>query len=147
MPRRLLVPAVVLAVVVSAWAALTPEQTKALQDARYVYVQSERKSGEWGKPAEIWFFLDDGMVYVATRPTSWRVRRVQAGRTKARIAIGSPQGEAFEATAALVKNPAIEDRLMKAFATKYPDGWPRHEQSFRDGFKNGERVLVGYTPK
>jgi len=127
-------------------AALTPEQEKQLAEATYVYVQSERKSGEWSTPAEIWFFVDGGDVYVGTRPMSWRVRRIQAGRTKARIAIGKPGGLAFEATGAVVKDPAAEGRLLDAFAKKYPEGWKRHEAGFREGFKTGERVLVRYTP-
>src|SRR5262249_26091519 len=90
-PRRLLA-ATILAVQLGAlaWAGFTPEQQRALDEAKYVYIQSERKSGEWSKPAEIWFFVDGGKLYVGTRPSSWRVRRAKAGRTKARIAIGSP---------------------------------------------------------
>lgn len=128
-------------------AALTPALEKALAGATYVYVQSERKSGEWSKPAEIWFYVEDGKVYVGTRPRSWRVRRIGWDRTRARIAVGSADGPAFEATAAVVKDAALETRLMEAFAKKYPDGWKRYEQGFRDGFKSGERVLVRYTPR
>lgn len=118
-----------------------------LDDATYVYVQSERKSGELGAPAEIWFHVEDEAVWVGTRPMSWRVRRIRAGRTRARVAVGSPSGPAFDATAAVVDDAAVAGRLMAAFATKYPDGWKKHEQGFRDGFKSGERVLVRYTPK
>lgn len=128
-------------------AKLTPPLEHALADARYVYIQSERKGGEFGKPAEIWFFVDGGTVYVGTRPASWRVKRIKAGRPRARIAIGSPQGQSFEATGKVVKDPAIEARLMEAFAKKYPEGWPRHADSFREGFRTGERVLVAYTPR
>lgn len=140
--------ALLLALVVAAWgAALTPELSEALGEARYVYIQSERKGGEFSKPAEIWFFADAGTVYVGTRPTSWRVKRIKAGRPRAHIAVGSPQGPSFEATGKIVKDPAIEAKLMAAFATKYPEGWPRHADSFRDGFRSGERVLVAYTPR
>ena len=144
---RTLALATALLTATPALAGFTAEQEKQLTDATYVYVQSERKSGEWSKPAEIWFFVDSGKVYVGTRPGSWRVKRIQAGRTKARIAIGKVDGPAFEATGAVVKDPAIEEKLMTAFAAKYPEGWNRHEQSFRDGFKSGERVLVVYTPR
>jgi hypothetical protein len=110
-------------------------------------VQSERKSGEWSKPAEIWFFYEDGKVYVGTRPTSWRVRRIGWKRTKARVAVGKVDGPSFEATAELVKGDrALEDRMMAAYAKKYPDGWAKYEQNFRDGFKSGDRVIVRYTP-
>lgn len=130
-----------------ALAAFPPGIEEKLREATYVYVQSERKSGELGAPAEIWFHVENGAVWVGTRPASWRVRRIKAGRTRARVAVGSPTGPAFDATAALVEDDAVAERLMEAFAKKYADGWKRHEQSFRDGFKSGERVLVRYTPK
>jgi hypothetical protein len=133
--------------ITTAAAGLTPDLEKALRDATYVYVQSERKTGDWSKPAEIWFYVESGKVYVGTRPTSWRVRRIGWKRARARVAVGSPDGPAFEATADLVKDPALEARLMEALAKKYPEGWKKHEQGFRDGFKSGDRVLVRYTPK
>jgi len=131
---------------VPAVAGLTAEQEKQLADATYVYVQSQRKSGDWSKPAEIWFFADGGKVYVGTRPESWRVKRIKAGRTKARIAIGKVDGPTLEATGALVQDPAAEEKMMAAFAKKYPEGWKKFEANFRQGFKTGERVLVVYTP-
>lgn len=145
--RRAAATLAVLAIATTACAGLTPELDTALREATYVYVQSERKTGEWSKPAEIWFHYADGKVYVGTRPTSWRVRRIGWKRGRARIAVGKPDGPAFEATADLVKDPALEERLMADFAKKYPDGWTRHAQSFRDGFKSGDRVIVRYTPK
>jgi len=144
--RRALAVTLVLLAVTVAWAGFTEEQRRALEEARYVYIQSERRSGEWSKPAEIWFFVDGDTLYVGTRPTSWRVRRIQAGRRRARIAIGTPQGPTFEARGSVVKDRAREEQLMEAFARKYPDGWPRHEQNFREGFRSGDRLLVAYTP-
>ena len=148
MPRRALLScALLVALVAAAWAVLSSDLVKALGEARYVYIQSERKGGEFSKPAEIWFFVDGGTVYVGTRPSSWRVKRIKAGRPKARIAVGSPSGPTFEATGKLVKDPAIEEKLMAAYAKKYPEGWAQHADSFRNGFRTGERVLVAYTPR
>jgi hypothetical protein len=146
--RRVLVSCGLLVVLaMAALAALTPELKKALAEAHYVYIQSERKSGEFGKPSEIWFFAEGDTVYVGTRPWSWRVKRIKAGRVRARIAIGSPNGPSFEATGKLVKDPAIEAKLLATFAKKYPEGWPKHAESFREGFRSGDRVLVAYTPR
>jgi hypothetical protein len=131
----------------SAAAALSPDVDRALRESKYVYIQSERKGGELGKAAEIWFFYDQGRTYVGTRPTSWRVRRIKAGRKKARIAVGKADGPAFDATGEIVHDPAIEKKLMEEFAKKYPEGWSRFADSFRDGFKSGDRVIVRYTPK
>lgn len=145
--RRAIAVGLVLLAVVAARAGLKPEVEKALREATFVYVQSERKTGEWSKPAEIWFHFEEGKVYVATRPTSWRVRRIGWKRAKARVAVGKADGPAFEARAELVKDPALENRLMADYAKKYPDGWVKFEQAFRDGFKSGDRVVVRYTPE
>jgi len=139
--------AFLLLLMASATAALSPEVERALRESKYVYVQSERKSGELGKPAEIWFFYDKGAAWVGTRPTSWRVRRIKAGRKRARIAVGKADGPAFDATGEVVRDAAMERKLMEEFARKYPEGWSRFADSFRDGFKTGDRVLVRYTPK
>ena len=137
----------VVAVVAAARPSLPPDVTRALRDAQYVYIQSERKGGELGKPAEIWFFVEGDTLYVGTRPQSWRVKRIKAGRNKARIAVGSPGGPAYDATGKVVRDPAVEAKLMEAYAKKYPDGWPKHADGFREGFRTGERVLVAYSPR
>ena len=146
--RPVLTTLVLVAAVLStpARAALPADVEKALGDANYVYVQSQRKDGTWSKPAEIWFHVDKGRVCVGTRPSSWRVRRIGWGRTKARIAVGKADGPSFEATGALVHDATVEARLMDDYAKKYPDGWKKFEQNFRDGFKSGERVVVCYSP-
>jgi hypothetical protein len=128
-------------------AELTAEQEKALDEAKYIYVQSERASGQLSKPAEIWFMAAGDDVYVGTRPDSYRVKRIKAGRTRARVAIGSADGPAYEATASLSTDQAMEQRLLADFAKKYPDGWKTHAENFTKGFETGERVLVKYTPR
>ena len=60
--------------------------------------------------------------------------------------VGS-DGPAFDAAGEVVKDPAVEKSLMEDYARKYPEGWARFADKFRDGFKTGERVLVRYTPK
>lgn len=147
--RRTL-PALVLALVVGVPALageLSAEQKKALAEAEYVYVQSERASGELGKPAEIWFMVVGDDVYVGTKPTTHRVERIKAGRTRARVAIGSEKGPAYDATASLSTDDAMEQRLLTDFAKKYPDGWKSHSEGFTQGFQTGERVLVKYSPR
>ncbi len=145
--RRIAALVLVLALVAGARAGLSPELDRALHEAKYVYIRSERKSGELGKAAEIWFYYDGKAVYVGTPPTSWRVRRIKKGRPKARIAVGKADGPAFEARGEVVHDAAVEHRLMNEYARKYPEGWSRFADKFRDGFKSGERVLVRYTPK
>jgi len=45
-----------------------------------------------------------------------------------------------------VKDDAVTEIMYKTFAEKYPDGWPRFEESFRSGFADGSRTLVRYDP-
>lgn len=127
--------------------ALAPDIQKALESSPFVYISSTRKDGSLSQPAEIWFMYHDGAVYVGTRPNSWRVRRIKAGRPEAKIAVGKVDGPSFTATGSLPNEPAIQELLLKEYARKYPQGWETHEQSFRQGFKDGSRVLVKYVPK
>jgi hypothetical protein len=128
-------------------APLSDAVRKQLETSKYVYIASQRKDGHFGKPAEIWFMFHDGAVWVGTPPTTWRVKRIKAGRTAAKIAVGTPDGPSFEAVGSVVKDKASYDLLLQTYAKKYPEGWSRFEQNFREGFKNGSRVLVKYTPK
>jgi len=145
--RRIATLVLTVALATSVRAGLSPELDRALHEAKYVYIQSERKSGALGKAAEIWFYYDGKAVYVGTPPTTWRVRRIKRGRPRARIAVGKADGPAFEARGEVVHDAAAEQRLMDEYARKYPEGWSRFADKFRDGFKNGERVLVRYAPK
>jgi hypothetical protein len=117
-----------------------------LASSKYVYIASTRKDGNLGKPAEIWFLWRDGSVYVGTPATSWRARRIKAGRPQAKIWVGKPDGPSFVATGNIIKDPKVEEAMLAAFATKYPDGWSRHAETFRSGFEDGTRVVIKYTP-
>ncbi|MCS6924932.1 MAG: hypothetical protein NZ578_03410 [Candidatus Binatia bacterium] len=127
-------------------ASLSPELQQALDSSKYVYIQSERKDGSFGKAAEIWFMPYQGAVWVASPTTTHRVKRIQAGRTKAKIAIGTPDGPSFVARGSIVKDAEVNKVLFETFAKKYPDGWSSYEKSFRDGLANGSRVLIKYEP-
>lgn len=141
-------------------AALSNDLNDQLASAKYVYISSSRKDGKFGKPSEIWFLLVDGSVYVGTRPTSWRVRRIKAGRPRAKIWVGAPNGPSnfnatesdlkgmpsFEASGELVNDAKLQEKMFEVYAKKYSEGWGQHESSFRNGFKDGSRVMVKYTP-
>ena len=118
-----------------------------LANSKYVYIATTRKDGKLGKPAEIWFMYHNGAVYVASPPTTWRVRRIKAGRTQAKIAVGKPDGPSFVATGAIVNEPDLYPTLFETYAKKYPDGWKNFEEKFRAGLKDGSRVLIKFTPK
>ncbi len=123
-----------------------PEVEKKLVESRYVYISSERKDGSFSKPAEIWFLFHQGAIWVASPVTTWRVRRIRAGRRRARIRIGALDGPEIEAVGELVKDERVHQVLFETFARKYPDHWPSYEPSFRKGLRDGSRVLVRYAP-
>jgi hypothetical protein len=147
--RIIVVSALLLAAVAAAAAAadLSPAIKADLANSKYIYVATTRKSGALGKPAEIWFLYHNGAVYVASPPTTWRVRRIKAGRTQAKIAVGKPDGPAFMATGAVVNEPDVYPVLFATYAKKYGDDWTKYEDRFRTGLKDGSRVLIKYTPK
>ncbi len=126
---------------------VSAEIKSALASSKYVYISSTRKDGKLSKPAEIWFLYHNGAVYVGTPPTTWRARRIKAGRTQAKIAVGKPDGPSFTASGAIVNEPDIYPVMFETYAKKYPDGWSKFEEKFRTGFKDGSRVLIKYTPK
>jgi hypothetical protein len=126
--------------------ALSAEVEAALETSTYVYVSSQRKDGSFGAAAEIWFMHHDGAVYVASPTTTWRVRRVRAGRPRARIAVGRIGGPTFAAVGSIVADPALHQEMFRAFARKYPQGWPKYEDRFRQGLADGTRVMVKYLP-
>jgi hypothetical protein len=127
-------------------AGLSDTLKKDLESSQYVYIASTRKNGSLSKPAEIWFLYQDGAVYVGTPATTWRARRIKAGRPQAKIWVGKPDGASFTATGAIVKDAAVQEKMFAAYAKKYTDGWAHYEQNFRNGFKDGSRVLIKYTP-
>lgn len=127
-------------------ASLSPELQKALESSKYVYVQSARKDGKLGKPAEIWFMYYKDAVWVASPVTTYRVKRIQAGQTTAKIAIGKADGPAFNAKGALVKDPEANQAMFDAFAKKYAGSWSSYEKQFRDGLADGSRALIKYDP-
>lgn len=146
--RRFLVAATALALLPATarriWAALASDQLALLEKSEFVYISSTRQDGTLGEPAEIWFFMDEGDLFVGTRPDSWRVKRIGWGRPQAKIWIGKRDGTSYRATGSIEKDPAIQAKLLEAYAKKYPTGWKKWEKSFREGFADGSRVLVRY---
>ena len=129
-----------------ATAELSPELQQALDTSTYIYIQSKRKSGAFGSKAEIWFLHHAGAVWVGTPVSTYRVKRIQAGRTRAKVWIGSTDGPMFDAVGELVQDDEVAERMFQTFAKKYPDGWPTYEERFRSGFGDGSRTLVRYVP-
>jgi hypothetical protein len=141
---------IVVVSVLTVGGALGAELPKALREqldsSKYVYIATQRQGGAFGKPSEIWFLHHQGLVWVVSPHSTWRVRRIKAGRPKARIAVGTADGPSFEAVGSLAEDPAVQEVIFSTYAKKYPDGWPTYESRFRQGLKDGSRALIRYTP-
>jgi hypothetical protein len=149
--RSVMVAAFALLLTLVSGAARATELPAAVRDqlasATYVYIATQRKDGSFGKPAEIWFMWHDGAVWVGTPPTTWRVKRIKHKRPNAKIAVGKADGPSFEAVGSIVKDAKVADLLRETYAKKYPDRWPGFAEKFKEGLKDGSRVLVKYVPK
>ena len=144
--HRLLVLLVLASLLPSQAWTLPPPIEAGLKSSEFIYISSTRKDGSLSKPAEIWFMFHDGAVYVGTSSKSWRAKRIGWKRPQAKIWVGKPDGPAFMATGTFINDTAAQELLLTTYAQKYPSGWGKWEKSFRDGFKDGSRVLIKYTP-
>jgi hypothetical protein len=127
--------------------SLSPELQKALESSKYVYIQSTREKGGLSKAAEIWFMYHNGAVWVCSPTTTHRVKRIQAGKTGAKIAIGKADGPSFSAKGSLVKDPEVNKVLFETYAKKYAGDWTSYEKKFHEGLTDGSRTLVKYDPE
>ncbi len=127
--------------------ALSPDVQKALESSKYVYVQSTRVDGALSKAAEIWFMVHNGAVWVCSPTDTHRVKRIKAGKTDAKIAVGKADGPSFKAKGSLVKDAEANKVMFAAFAKKYASDWTSYEKKFQEGLADGSRTLVKYDPQ
>ena len=140
---------------------LSAETLRALERSGFTYISPLRSDGrESTCHGEVWFAWLDGAVVVNTATTTWKARSLQRGLDRARIWVGDHgtwkralgrnedfrKAPSFEAKAALAKDKALLDRLLEVFDAKYPDEIGEWRDRMRDGFVDGSRVLIRYTP-
>jgi hypothetical protein len=133
----------------------------ALERSPYVYVSPLRADGSESRcHGEVWFAWLDGAVVVITGSERWKARALARGLDRARIWVGDHgawkgmlganeefrKAPAFDARAALAKDPKLLDRLLGSYERKYPDEIGRWREKFRQGFADGSRVLIRYAP-
>ncbi len=127
--------------------ALSPDLQKSLEASKYVYIQSTRADGALSKSAEIWFMVHNGAVWVCSPTDTHRVKRIKAGKTDAKIAIGKADGPSFKAKGSVVKDAEVDKVLFAAFAKKYAGDWNSYEKKFQEGLVDGSHTLVKYDPQ
>jgi hypothetical protein len=161
--RELLVAGAFALGAVSLWsrgalAADEPAWLAAAKKSPLVYVSPLLADGKESRcHGEVWFFVDGGDIVLATATKTWKARALAAGRDRARIWVGdfgpyakSPEAVAkapsFVASARLDKDRAVFDRLLAAYAVKYPDEWDKWKPRFESSYADGSRVVLRYTP-
>jgi hypothetical protein len=136
--------------------------TDLLDKSPFVYISPLRANGsESTCHSEVWYGWIDGAVVINTAPTTWKSRALAAGHDRARIWVGDHgrwkqmigRNEAFrsaphfDARVESVKGgEKLLDRLLAVYERKYPGEIARWRDKMREGYRNGDRLLLRYTP-
>ena len=97
---------------------------------------------------------------IAHRWAARKAKALQRGPSRARIWVGDygrvkrllgsneafRAGPHFEARAVAVRDADLLDELLASYERKYPDEIDRWRERMRDGYHDGSRVLIRYTP-
>ncbi len=142
--------------------ARSVELEAALGKSKLVYVSPLLADGsESTCHGEVWFAWIDGSVVLITGKDRWKSRAVDKGLDGARIWVGDygpwkkllggtetfRQAPSFDARAATVKDPALLERLLASYDEKYPAEIGKWRDRFIEGYADGSRVLIRYTPR
>ncbi len=111
--------AVVLAASVSANAAFSERDLRALGKASLIYIATVRKDGNQSTSAPVWFIMSkDKTLLIQTGATSWKAKRIRRG-SPAMIWIGEKSGPAFMAEAAIESGKDSQQEILEGIPRKY----------------------------
>ena len=93
----------------------------ALKNEQYINLETFKKDGG-GVKTPVWLVDIDGVVYVFTDGSSFKVKRLSRN-PRARVAAcnarGAVHGDWLDATGEIVSNPAVEQEVYAALRKKY----------------------------
>lgn len=92
---------------------------QALAKSKQLIVASTRKDGTLSEPAEVWFLYHHGKILLSSQTNAWRVRRIKAGRPRAKLWVENVDGPTFMATGKIVDDPKLRQLLLDTYAEKY----------------------------
>ena len=133
-------------------------RSEGTRKVRHHYITPLKKDGaESSCHAEVWFTYHGSEIYVVTASNAWRARAVSLGLNQARMWVGEfgewkDSKEAYRkapeltATSALVTDAAVQSQVLDSFGKKYYVQWVGWGPKFRNGLKDGSRVMLRYTP-
>ena len=126
--------------------ALDEHTLAQLRTAKEIYLSTQRKSGEWGSAAPVWFWYTDEVIYLTASPSSYKAKRILDGRTAVRIAVGSRDGPVFTGKAELFTDAAIVERMGEAYNNKYWLAWLGFARPRVSRVESGKTVAIKVTP-
>jgi len=92
---------------------------RALGTAKRMYLTTYAASGRSGT-VPTWFMVKAGVLYFTTLRASLKSRRIR-GTGRVRVALGAPDGPAFDGFAEWVDDrPDLERLVLAAYRRKYP---------------------------
>jgi PPOX class probable F420-dependent enzyme len=125
---------------------LDAQMTRALHDARYMYVTTYSRAGKSGT-VPTWLWPRDGHVYFTTKRDSLKARRIRDGG-RVTVHVGTKDGPAFEGRAEWVDDRLdLETALLRDYRRKYWLVVPLFMGRYiRTGLARKTSVLIRITP-
>ena len=125
--------------------AFRPDLHQALEQARQLYVATERQDGTLSSVSPVWFMYDGDAVYFTTAPTSFKAKRAAKGRTL-HVRIGRKDGPHFQGPMSLVRDPAVAERMRPLYRRRYWLAWLGLITPSAARIAAGKSVIVRVTP-
>jgi len=139
---------------------LSDAAKRATTESSLIYISPLRSDGSESKcHAEIWFVPHGEDLLVVTPLDAWRSRAVKKGLGTARIWVGTfgnwkssggryKSAPSFIAKASIVpQGDAVIAKCLADMGEKYATtGWTTYGTPFREGTKDGSRVVIRYSP-
>ena len=122
-----------------------PEGFQALAAARYVSLETYRKSGAPVR-TPVWITADGGMLYCLTLTDTGKVRRIRANaqvRLAKCDASGALEGEWVAARARILDAPAALNAQLRRLRAKY--GWKFLAYRFISRLRRAETVAIEFS--
>jgi general stress protein 26 len=131
----------------TARAEVSARDTRALADAKLIYIATVRKDGNQSKAAPVWFTLsaDGKAILIQTGPQTWKVKRIKRG-SPVLVWIGTAGGPAFLGKAEISPDPGVQQKILTDMHAKYWENRVLGVGPSAERFKTGDRLAIVITP-
>jgi PPOX class probable F420-dependent enzyme len=123
----------------------TAEQTRALHEAKHIYVATRRADGSLARVVPVWFMVDGEHLLFTTGPGSHKARRIRRG-SPLEVWVGARDGPHFVGRAELLQDPDLAARMAPVYAEKYWIAWLGLFRPDPDRVRAGKTLIVRVTP-